>query len=105
MRRLSGNCTTIASPESAHSLRVPRGSASSRLSGMVLMAMEFLTFHNEFIPDLAAENEQNHFFTFDIIQRAEIAGAEFEFDERIGPQSLNRTGWLGGLLCKPRQDG
>jgi len=25
------------------------------------MAMEFLTFHNEFITDLAADNEQNHF--------------------------------------------
>src|SRR4051794_4584208 len=97
MRRWSGNWTTTVSPESAHSLRVPRGSASSRLSGMVLMAMEFLSFHNEFITDLAAENQQNHLRPFHIIQRAEIADTEFKFGQRIRPQSLNRAAWLCGL--------
>src|SRR5947209_4942287 len=46
-KRSPGSSTTSASPESAHSLRVPRGSASRRLNGMVLMAMELYALNNE----------------------------------------------------------
>ena len=49
------------------------------------MAMKFLTFHNEFISDLAADDEQNHFCAFHIIQYAKITGAELELGQWIGP--------------------
>src|SRR5258708_440627 len=101
MRRWSGNWTTTASPESAHSLSVPRGSASSRLSGIVLMAMKFLPFHNEFVTDFATDNEKNHLRPLNIIQRAEIAGAEFELNQWIWSQSLDGPRWLCWLLRKP----
>src|SRR5581483_623944 len=42
-RRRSGNSTIRTDPESAHSLRVPFGSASRLLRGMVLMPTQFLS--------------------------------------------------------------
>jgi hypothetical protein len=41
------------------------------------MAIEFLTFHHEFIPNFATNNEQNDIRPYHIIQYAKVAGAEF----------------------------
>jgi len=63
--------------------------------------MEFLTFHHEFVADLAANDKQNYFRRFYIIQHPQVAGAEFELRERIRSQSLDRARGGCRLLSEP----
>jgi len=39
------------------------------------MPMEFLAFHDEFVADLAADEQQHDFRSFDIIEYPKVAGA------------------------------
>jgi len=41
------------------------------------MAMEFLAFDDQFIPDLAADEQNENFFAFHIIQDAQISRSKF----------------------------
>ena len=53
-------------------------SVSKRLNGIVLMAMKFLPFHNQFIADFSAHDEHHDFLVFYIIQGAQISCAQFK---------------------------
>ena len=73
---------------SVHSLKVARRFASSRLSGMVLMAMELLASHDKFVTELSSHHKQNDLFAFDIIQVAKVADSQLKFGKRVGTQLL-----------------
>src|SRR5437762_11721739 len=96
---LSGSSMINASPESAHSLRVPRGSVSRRLRGTVLMPMVFLAFHNEFVADLPTHDDQNYFIAFHIVHDPKIACAQLELGYGIWTKPLDRSrGRRGSVL-------
>jgi hypothetical protein len=42
------------------------------------MAMKFLTFHDEFVTDLATNHKQDNLGPFDIIQRTKVTDAKFK---------------------------
>src|SRR5689334_3753838 len=103
--RRSGNSTTNASPESAHSLSVPSGSASSRLRGIVLMSMKLLPSHDQLVADLPPNDQKDDLGSLHIVQDAEGAHAQFELGEGVRPQPLDRPRWRGRPVLEPRQDG
>src|SRR5262245_55049372 len=104
MSRWSGNSTTTAWPESAHSFNVVRRSASSRLSGMVLMPMKLLSSHDQFVADLPPHDEQNDFRSLDIIQDAEVAGAQLKLSKGVGTQLLDGLRQRRRLMKQPCLD-
>jgi hypothetical protein len=65
------------------------------------MGMEFLSFHDEFIADLAAHEKNDHFAFIDIIQDTQIARAQFELGEQIGAQPLDGLRGRGRLVPEP----
>jgi hypothetical protein len=68
---------------------------------MVLMAMELLPFHNQFVADLSPDNQNDNFVSFHIIQRTQITCPKLELGQRIGTQSLDRVCGNPGLVFKP----
>jgi hypothetical protein len=56
------------------------------------MAIKILTFHHEFVADLATDDKENHLRPFHIIQHPKITGAQFKIGKRIWPQALDRAG-------------
>src|SRR5688572_7183811 len=97
-RRSSGISTITVSPDSAHSFRVFLRSISRRLSGIVLMAMKLLAFHNQFVADLPTDDENNDLVTPDIIQGTQVSCPQFELNQGIGSQSLDRFRRCRGLV-------
>src|SRR5687767_14153155 len=83
MNRSPGSSTTKASPESAHSVSVPRGSASRRLSGIVLMATELLPFDKQLVAILPSDDKQNNLVLFHIIQYPQVPYAQFKLRQGI----------------------
>src|SRR6266536_3059561 len=88
--RWSGSSTTTGSPVSAHSVRVPRRSVSSRLNGIILMSMKLLSFHDELVADLSSHNQQNDFHALHAIQDAEVANSQLKLGQRVGSKALDR---------------
>src|SRR5207244_2940530 len=58
-KRWSGISTITVWPDSAHSFSVFFSSVSRRLSGIVLMAMKYLTFDDQLVSYFAAHEEHD----------------------------------------------
>jgi hypothetical protein len=53
------------------------------------MAMELLTFHNQFVAQLAADDENDNLISLDILQGTQISRPQLELGEGIWAQSLD----------------
>jgi hypothetical protein len=69
------------------------------------MAMKFLAFHNQLVADLAPDNQNDNFVSFDIIQGPQITCPQLELGQGIGTQPLDRFRGRRGLVLQPGQDG
>lgn len=72
---------------------------------MVLMAMKLLTFHNKCVADFPAYEKDDDFFSFNIVQYAQVACSQFELGEGIGTQAFDCLRWHGWLILQACQDG
>jgi hypothetical protein len=68
------------------------------------MGMEFLIFDNESVAHLAAHDQDDDLFSFDILQGTQVACPELKLGERIGPQTLDRFRWRRRLVLEPGLD-
>jgi hypothetical protein len=50
--------------------------------------MKLLSFHDQFVADLPAHDEQDNLRSLDIIQDAKVPDAQLELSERVGAQPL-----------------
>jgi hypothetical protein len=57
------------------------------------MAMEFLSFHDQLIAGLSADEEQQNLVFMNIIQDTKVARAQLKFGKQIRPQLLDCLGW------------
>src|SRR5262249_38775937 len=94
----------MVSPDWAHSFRVFWRSVSSRLSGMVLMAMELLSSHDQLVAFFPPDDQDDYLVSFDIIQGTQVPCPKLELGQRIGTQLLDRFRRRRGLVFEPGQD-
>src|ERR1700736_5797700 len=94
----------MVSPDSAHSFSVFLRSVSRRLNGMVLMAMEFLTFHNQFVSDFSPDDQDDDFVPFNIIEGTQVSCPQFKLGQGIGPHWLDRFRRSHRLVLEPSPD-
>jgi hypothetical protein len=52
--------------------------------------MEFLAFHNQCVPHLASNDQEDNLFPLDIIQGTKIACPQFVLGQRVFSQTLDR---------------
>src|SRR5437868_5326167 len=97
-KRWSGISTTRVWPDVAHSSSVFFRSVSSRLSGMVLMAMKLLAFDDQLVADFAADEEDDDLAFLNIIQDPQVPDTQLEARARIGSQALDGLGGYRGLV-------
>jgi hypothetical protein len=69
------------------------------------MAMELLAFHNQFVADLAPDNQDNNLVSFHIVQGTQVSCPQLELGQRVGAQPFTRPGGRRGMLFEPGQDG
>jgi hypothetical protein len=69
------------------------------------MAMELLSFHDEFVADFSPDDEHDYFISLDIVQGAQVSRTELELGERIGAQPLDRFRWRRRLVLQAAPDG
>ena len=72
---------------------------------MVLMAMELLAFHNEFVADFSSDNQDEDFVSFDIIQDTQVRCPQLKLRQRIWTQPLDRFRGRCRLVFQPGEDG
>jgi hypothetical protein len=68
------------------------------------MAMDLLSFHDQFVAYLSAHEEHDNFAFIDIIQDTKASRAQFKFGEQIRAQLLNRLRRCGRLVLQPGHD-
>jgi hypothetical protein len=68
------------------------------------MAMELLSFHDQFIAYLSAHEERDNFAFIDIIQGTQVSYTQFIGRKKIGAQALDRFGGRRRLMLQPGQD-
>jgi len=66
--------------------------------------MELLAFHNQFVPHLASDDQDDNFISLDIIQGTQVSCPQFKLSERIRAQSLDRFRGRHGLVLEPGLD-
>jgi hypothetical protein len=68
--------------------------------------MEFLSFHEQPVSDLPADNQDNHLYVrfLYIVQDAEIAKPKFEGGQWIGAKPFYRFGRRRGSIRKAAED-
>jgi hypothetical protein len=54
------------------------------------MAMELLAFHNQLVADLSPDDQDDDFFSFNIIQDTQVARPQFKLGQGIRAQALDR---------------
>jgi hypothetical protein len=69
------------------------------------MAMEFFTFHYEFVANFPPDDQDDNLISFDIIQRPQVPGTKFELDKRISSHPLDGFRRRHGILLKTGEDG
>jgi hypothetical protein len=69
------------------------------------MAMEFLAFNNELVPDFASDDQDDYLIAFDIIQGTQISCSQLELCQWIRSQPLDCLGRRGGLMLEARKEG
>jgi hypothetical protein len=67
--------------------------------------MELLPADNQRVADLPADDQDNNFIAFDIVQDPGIARAEFELRQGVRPQLLDGPGKCRGLVLESRGNG
>jgi hypothetical protein len=68
------------------------------------MGMELLTFHNEFVADLAPDKQEDNFVSLNIIQDTQVSSPQLKFSKGIRPQALDRFRERRRLMLQPGQD-
>jgi hypothetical protein len=68
------------------------------------MAMKFLAFDYQCVPDFASYNQNNNYVFLDIIQGAQVTYPKLKLSEPIRAQAFDRLRWCGGLVLKPGLD-
>jgi hypothetical protein len=68
------------------------------------MAMKLLTFHDQFVPHLASDDQDDNFLSLDIIQGTQVACPQLKLSERIGTQAFDRFRGRRGLVFQARLD-
>src|SRR2546426_748915 len=71
---------------------------------MVLMAMEFLAFHDQLVADLTAYEQNDNLVLLDIIQGTQVSRPQFEIGKKIGTQTLDGLRRLRRFVFQPRLD-
>jgi hypothetical protein len=64
------------------------------------MAMKLLPFHNQFVSDFPANDQNDNLVAFNIIQRPQLPSPKLKFGKRVGSQSFD--GFCG--LCRLVQE-
>jgi hypothetical protein len=67
------------------------------------MAMELLTFDDQFIAYFAAHDEHDNFALIDIIQSAQVSRTQFKVRKEIGAEALDRFCGCCRLVLQPGQ--
>jgi hypothetical protein len=68
------------------------------------MAMELLAFHNQIVPDLASDDQDDDLVALDIIQRTQVSCTQLKVGEWVRPQALDCFRGGRRLVLKPGQD-
>jgi len=66
--------------------------------------MKLLAFHNQFVAELSPDDQNRDVLAFHIVQGTQVSCAQFELNQRIGPQTLDGFGGRGGLVLKAGHD-
>src|SRR6266404_3166154 len=71
---------------------------------MVLMAVEFRAFEDEFVADVASDNQENNLVAFDIIQDAQVSCPKFKLAKRIVAETFDGFRGRRRLMFQSRDD-
>jgi hypothetical protein len=53
------------------------------------MAMKLLAFHDQLVADFTADDQNDNFVAFDIVQQSQVPSPQLKFGEGIGTQSFD----------------
>jgi len=59
--------------------------------------MKFLAFHEQVVPDLASDEQEDDLVTLDIIQNTKVSHPQLKFREGVRAQALDRFRRRRGL--------
>jgi hypothetical protein len=64
------------------------------------MAMELLAFHNQLVPDLVSNDQDDNLVTLDIIQGTQVSRSQLKLSEGVGTQAFDRFRRRRGLVLQ-----
>ena len=68
---------------------------------MVLMPIELLPIHDQFVSDFSPDDQDDNFVSFDILQGTQVTYLKLELGQRIGAQAFDCFRRCRGLVLQP----